>query len=288
MNGLKWTVGDVEIYQIVELEAGEIIQEVIGNATPENIREISWLFPHFADEAGNIKALVQGFLIKSNDKSILIDTCNGNNKDRVDIPVWAKLQTDFLKRLRSVGIAESDVDVVACTHLHCDHIGWNTRFENGKWVPTFPNAEYLFAREEYDYWVQKPEKEIADDKAAFDDSITPIMEAGLGRLVEVNHQLDKNVRLIPSSGHTPCHVSVLIESQNQSAMISGDFLHHPCQIANPHWTTDADTLPEKGILTRQEIFDKIADSGLLLIGSHFANPAAGQVLRSKDGFIFQV
>lgn len=288
MTSLKWMIGEVEVFQIVELEAGELIQSIIKNATPENIRDINWLYPHFADEAGNLKALVQGFLIKSDNNNILIDTCNGNDKARIDVPEWANLRTDFLKKLGDIGVTATNVNLVACTHLHMDHVGWNTKFEGGVWVPTFPNAKYLFSREEYKYWIQKPDKEIADDKAAFDDSVTPVVKAGLAELVDVDHKIGRHLSFIPTVGHTPSHVSVLIESQNQRAIISGDFLHHPCQIAYPQWTTDADTLPDKAIVTRQRILDQIAGTDTLLIGSHFANPVAGRVVRLNDSFIFEI
>ncbi|MDD2777833.1 MAG: MBL fold metallo-hydrolase, partial [Methanocellales archaeon] len=198
------------------------------------------------------------------------------------------LQTDFLKKLRVIGVTEMDVNVVACTHLHFDHVGWNTKFEGGVWLPTFPNAKYLFAREEYEYWYQKPAKEIADDKAAFDDSVDPIVKAGLAELIDMEYKIDRHISFIPTPGHTPYHVSVFIESQNQRAIISGDFLHHPCQVAKPQWTTDTDTQPEKGIVTRQRILAEIADTDVLLIGSHFANPVAGRVVQVSDGFIFKV
>ncbi len=288
MNSLKWTIGEVEIFQIIEIEAGKVIQSITKNATPENIQGIRWLYPHFADEAGNLKGLVQGFLIKSDNKSILIDTCNGNDKIRTDIPEWANLQTDFLQQLGEIGVTATHIDVVACTHLHMDHVGWNTKWENGVWVPTFPNAKYLFAQKEYEYWVQKPDKELADAKAAFDDSVSPIVKAGLAELVDVNHKIDRHISFLPTPGHTPAHVSVLIESQNQRAIISGDLLHHPCQIANPQWITDTDTFPDSALAVRQRVLDQIADTDTLLIGSHFANPVAGRVVRLKDGLIFDV
>lgn len=288
MANLKWAIGEVEIFQIVELEAGELIQSIIKDATPSNIRDIGWLYPYFADKTGSLKASVQGFLIKSDGKNILIDTCNGNDKIRTDVPAWANLQTDFLEKLSNLGVDAAEVDVVACTHLHMDHVGWNTKLVGGAWVPTFPNARYLFAREEYEYWKRKPEKEINDDHAAFEDSVIPIVAAGLAQLVDADHRIDRNVSLIPTPGHTPCHVSVLINSQNQQAILSGDFIHHPCQIANPEWSTDADSSPDKTIATRLNILNQIANTGTLLIGSHFADPVAGQVLRLNDGFILQV
>lgn len=288
MNSLKWTIGNTEIYQIIEIEAGDVIQDVIKNAIPENINKIKWLYPHFADKQGKLKALVQGFLIKSGGKNILIDTCNGNDKTRIDVPEWGGLKSNFLKKLHNLSVKEKDIDVVACTHLHFDHVGWNTKLKDGAWAPTFPNAKYLFSKDEYDYWVKKPEKEIADDKAGFDDSVTPIIKAGLAEFVNTNHKIDKHIKFMPTPGHTPSHVSVLVESSNQRAIISGDFLHHPCQIAKPNWIADADTYPDKAISTRKKILNEIVDTETLLIGSHFANPVAGQVVRLKESLVFKV
>ncbi|MBI2641516.1 MBL fold metallo-hydrolase [Candidatus Roizmanbacteria bacterium] len=204
-----------------------------------------------ADEKGNLKAQVQSFLIKSGEKKILVDTCNGNSKPRRDLKEWSNLKTDFLTTLQETGFTFSDIDIVVCTHLHCDHVGWNTRWEGGVWIPTFSNAKYLFVKEEYDYWKQKPQKEIGDDKTAFDDSVFPIMNAG-------------------------------------RAIISGDVFHHPCQIARPEWMADGDTYPERALASRKKLLEEIADTNTLVIGSHFANPVAGLVVRSKDGFVFKV
>jgi glyoxylase-like metal-dependent hydrolase (beta-lactamase superfamily II) len=287
---MKWSIGDIEVYQIVELEAGvgTIIQSIIKNATRENIQRIDWLSPNFADKAGNLKALVQSFLVKSKNKNILIDTCNGNDKTRIDIPAWANLKTNFLSRLSEAGATVEDIDTVACTHIHNDHVGWNTRLEGGNWVPTFPNAKYVFSQEEYEYWEEKPEKMVADDKAAFDDSVAPIVEAGMAEFVQADYNIDQHVSLIPAPGHTPGHVAVLLESQGQRGIISGDFIHHPCQIASPQWATEADTQPDTGVVTRKRILDQIASCGTLLIGSHFANPVAGLVERLGDSFVLKL
>lgn len=287
MKNLSWKLGNIEVIQIVELyDAGEIIQSGIPNATSENIKGIPWLSPNFADEEGKLHAYVQAFLIKSNGKSILIDTCNGDAKTRTDIPEWGNLQTDFLEKLAKVGVGREQIDIVACTHLHFDHVGWNTMLVEDKWIPTFPNAKYLFAKEEYDYWISKPEKEIADDLAGIEDSVRPIVEAGLADFVDTDHMLDDSIRFISTPGHTPAHVSVYIESIGEKALISGDFLHHPCQVAHPEWTTLADTIPEKGIETRNELFKRLAEEGILLLGSHFSNPVSGTVSETEDGYIF--
>jgi glyoxylase-like metal-dependent hydrolase (beta-lactamase superfamily II) len=287
MTNLRWTTGEVEVYQIVELEAGPLIQSIIRPATPEAIRQISWLHPYFADEAGNLRAVVQCFLIRSGGKNILIDTCVGNGKTHTDVPEWAGLHTDFLEQLAEIGVRPADVNAVACTHLHNDHVGWNTRLDGEQWVPTFPNAEYLFGRHEYEYWAQRPENQIADDRAAFDQSVSPIVEAGLARLVATDHRIDDRLRLVPSPGHTPGHVCVLIESEDQRALISGDIMHHPCQIAYTSWGCDCDTSREQAATTRQKLLGDIAGTNTLLIGSHFPSPAAGCVVPGREGFVLE-
>jgi len=288
MTNLKWRIGQVEVFQLIELEAGPIIQSIIPNATPENIQNMKGFFPHFADEHGRLKALVQCFLIKSSGSVMLIDTCTGNDKIRSGIPEWSNLNINFLEQIHQAGISETDVNFVACTHFHLDHVGWNTRLVNGAWAPTFPNAKYLFSQKEYETWLLEVEKEISDDKAILDDSIAPIFAAGLAELVDVDHQVDKNIRFIPTLGHTPFHVSLLIESQGESAIISGDFLHHPCQVAHPEWHCDADALPEKAAETRRVLLEKIADTRTLLMGSHFSNPVAGKIEQTAKGLTFKV
>jgi len=285
---LKWIVGQVEIYQIIELEAGELIQEIIPEATHENIKTIDWLYPHFANQDGSLKALVQSFLIKSDGKNILIDTCNGNDKKRTDIPQWNNLQTDFLVQLEKMNLGADDIDIVACTHLHMDHVGWNTMLQNDVWVPTFKNARYLFDRNEFEYWKKKPKEEIDDDHAAFNDSVLPVVSAGLVDLVDSNYAIDGNIKFIPTPGHTPSHVSIYIESDNEKAIISGDMTHHPCQIQNPDWITEADTFPDRAKETRIKLFENIADTNTLFIGSHFANPVAGKIAKGQSGnYIFK-
>ena len=251
-------------------------------ATPQRVLAIPWLQPHFVGEKGNLNAQVQSFLIRSKGKNILIDTCNGNGKDRPNVPTWGNLKTDFLKK------TPEKIDIVACTHLHFDHVGWNTKRQDGRWVPTFPNATYLFSKEEYDYWIKKPSKEMVDDFNGIDDSVTPIVEAGRAMFVADNYRIDKNVRLIPTPGHTPHHVSVVIESQGKKAIITGDVMHHPCQIAHQDWTTLADTYPDQTVETRKNFLKGVQNTETLIIGSHFANPVAGHVVGSVGNLRFEV
>ena len=284
MKSNTWQIGNVTITSIVETDASAIIQSVIQGFSHTEIKKHDWLMPDFADAEGNLKAVVQAFVIKTPTKIILVDTCVGNDKERGEIPEWHKLQTSFLDKLAVLGFQPKDIDVVLCTHLHFDHVGWNTMLVDGQWVPTFPNARYLFAETEYNYWLSKPEQEIADDHAGFRDSVKPVVEADLADLVALTHQVTEEVSLVPSSGHTPGHVCVLIQSGGERALVTGDMMHHPCQIAKPEWGTDADTDVDRARETRLEFLDKYANSDLLVIGSHFAFPAAGKVVSDDEGY----
>lgn len=287
MNNLQWIIGEVEIIQIIEMEDNELFATFIPEAKPKKVLEIDWLKPYFIGEKGNLKALVQSFLIKSKRKNILIDTCNGNGKERPNLPTWGNLHTDFLDKFRDSGISPEAIDIVACTHLHFDHVGWNTKLENGKWKPAFPNAKYLFSKEEYEYWIKKPAKEMIDDFNGIDDSVSPIVEAGLAEFITDNYRIDENVSFMPTPGHTPHHISVMIESQGKKAIISGDVMHHPCQIAHQEWTTSADTYPDQTIETRKKFLSQVKDKDVLIIGSHFANPVAGKIVSSDLGLEFR-
>lgn len=288
MESLTWKIGKITIRQIVEIEAGDVIQEVIPGATKENISKISWLRPHFADREGNLKALVQAFVIETGNSRIVVDTCVGNSKTREVVPQWGSLQTNFLNRFEQLGYSRNGIDMVLCTHLHFDHVGWNTMLIGGKWMPTFPTARYLFAKEEFLYWKGRPQSEIEDDHAGFVDSVLPVFEAGLVDLIPTDHVLTDGISLIPTPGHTPAHVSVLITSGGEQAVITGDALHHPCQMAHPDWEALADTDKDMARRSRLALFERFTDSPVLIIGSHFASPTAGHVRRDGDAFRFFV
>jgi len=285
---MTWEIGTVRIAPIVEIEdAGKIIQEGIPSVTQEGIIKIDWLKPHFVDDSGSLKAVVQAFVVETPACCILVDTCIGNSKVRESIPEWNDLQTDFLSHLEKAGYQKEDIDIVICTHLHFDHVGWNTMLVGGKWVPTFPHARYLFVEKEFNYWKDHPEREAEDDHAGVNDSVLPVFEAGLVTLVPYNHSMSEGISLIPTPGHTPFHVSVLIKSGTEQAIITGDALHHPCQIAHPEWGSVYDSDNDQARISRKALLDRFADGRTLMIGSHFPAPTAGYLHREKDSFNYK-
>jgi glyoxylase-like metal-dependent hydrolase (beta-lactamase superfamily II) len=281
---LQWPIGDVKVTRIVEIEAIGGTRFVLPQATPEVIQGIGWLQPHFADERGKLKMSIHALVVETPTRRILVDTCIGNDKDR-SIPAWSNLQTTFLADLDAAGYPRESIDTVLCTHLHVDHVGWNTMLVDGAWVPTFPNARYLLGRTEFDYWRAGGEG-MGTDQRVFVDSVQPVFDAGLVDLVDTDHVVCDEVRLTPTLGHTPGHVSVRISSKGEEALITGDFTHHPCQLAHPEWASAADYDPEGSTATRQRVFSELAGEQVLVIGTHFAAPTAGHVVR--DGEVFRL
>jgi len=281
----KWQVGDATITRVVELQATGGSRFILPTATPEAVREIDWLKPHFATDEGKLIMSVHALIIELGERRIMVDTCIGNDKQRA-IPAWTNLQLPFLEDIAAAGYPRESIDTVLCTHLHVDHVGWNTMLVDGAWVPTFPDARYLLSREEFTYW--EANREASGHGDYFGDSVVPILEAGLIDLVDNNHQICDEICLEPSPGHSPGHVSIHITSRGEEALITGDFMHHPCQMARPDWPSSADYDQDAARVTRKEMLTRYADRPVLVIGTHFAAPTAGHVVRDGDAFRLDV
>jgi glyoxylase-like metal-dependent hydrolase (beta-lactamase superfamily II) len=281
---IKWRIGEVTVTKIVELEVTGGSRFILPQATPEAVLPIGWLQPDFADERGRLRMSIHAFIVETPGRRIVVDTCLGNDKENRRIATWNKLHTNFLADLAEAGYPRETIDTVICTHLHVDHVGWNTMLVDDRWVPTFPQARYLMGRTEYEHWTRQDERE--DMVAVLADSVAPVWDAGLVDLVEADHRLCEEVSLVATPGHTPGHVSVRIASPGEAALITGDFMHHPCQIARPEWSSTADSDPLQARLTRERMLSGLAGTPTLVIGTHFAGRTAGRVVRDGDAFRF--
>ena len=277
-----WNIGDVSITKVLEMEKHWPFSALLPGAE-EVIDDLDWLRPDFVTDEGRMKLSIHALVIESDGQTIIVDTCCGNNKDRPGAPAFDNLETDFLGELSRCGFSPPDVDVVLSTHLHVDHVGWNTQLIDGTWVPTFPNAEYLFVRPEFEHWAAEPQ----DYGPVFEDSVQPIIDAGLATVVEADHQITANISLELTAGHTPGHVSVVIESGNDMALITGDMTHHPVQFAHPEMASSADWRQDMSTATRFEAYKKWSD-GRLVIGTHFAGRTAGRLKPVGDVWSFEV
>ena len=300
MNANAWQVGDASITCILEQRMERQPQFGFRNLSTEQILEQAWLRPNFATPDGKLISCIQAFVIESHGKRIIVDTCVGNDKPRRGNPAWDMLQSSFLEDLTAAGFARESIDVVLCTHLHIDHVGWNTMLVDGRWLPTFPNARYLFGRTEWEHWSQETAEAIAGDvkleiaetvldtPAVNQDSIHPVIEASLHELVEMNHQVTEEVRLEPTPGHTPGHVSVAIVSGGNHAVITGDLMHHPIQCALPDVSSNFDHDVARARGTRRDFLKRYADGEILVLGTHFAAPTAGHIVSHGNSWQFQV
>ena len=284
MNQGKWRIGDVTVTRVVEIEATGGMSRVIPDAKRERLKKIPWMYPHFADENGRMRGAIHALIVEAPDRTIMVDTCVGNDKERGN-PAWNQRQTAFLDDMEKAGYVLDAIDNVLCTHLHIDHVGWNTMLVDGKWVPTFPKARYLIGQVEFAHWQADTD---LDQVAVMADSVLPVFDADLVDLVETDHQITDEISLMPTVGHTPGHVSVMIRSNGEEAMITGDFIHHPCQFAHPEWSSSFDTDPVQSAQTRREVFDRYADTPTLIIGTHFATPTAGHLKRDGDAYRLDV
>ncbi len=282
---LSWQVGAVKVTRIVEMELPVAYHPKgpFPQATPEALRNIPWLYPHYVNEQDEMLLAIHALLVEAPGLKLVVDTCIGNDKARAMLGGSA-LSTPFLEHLAQVGWSRDDVDAVVCTHLHVDHVGWNTMLEGGRWVPTFPKARYLIGAKELEHWSAAPGGEHPQILA---DSVQPILDAGLAELVEMDHRISPEIRLIPSPGHTPGHVCVMIESEGQTAVITGDMTHHPFQLAHPDWSPLFDSDPKGAASMRAHLFAEWADASILVIGTHYAAPTAGRVRRDGDAFRFE-
>jgi glyoxylase-like metal-dependent hydrolase (beta-lactamase superfamily II) len=281
---LQWTVGETTVTSIPESQTPTSPRFLFEGIDKRNVlaraEAAPWLKPHFVDDNGYLLQKIHCCVIESGEHRIAVDTCVGNDKQRSN-PFWHEQQGPFLDEMIAAGFDPESITHVICTHLHVDHVGWNTRFVDGEWVPTFPNARYLFVQAEYDHWNETDEL-FGDD--IMSDSVAPIVSAGLVDYVEPDHQISDEVSLQSTPGHTPGHASVVIESDGKRAIITGDMTHHPMQFADPEVSSMFDTDSDMARATRHETFPGWADGKTLVIGTHFGTPTAGIMHRDGDGY----
>lgn len=278
--GPVWNVGAVRITSVIESDQHWKFAWLLPEVKPELLDAVPWLQPHFVDEAGKMVLRIQALVVESQGQTIVVDTCGGNNKPRTT-PLFHNQQTDFLADFAAAGFDPEAIDAVVCTHLHMDHVGWNTTLIDGAWVPTFPQARHLFVQAEYEHWTTTDDADDFGD--VMGDSVAPIVDAGLADLVSNNHAITDEVRLESTAGHTPGHCSVRISSQGKDAVITGDMVHHPIQLHDPTIGSSADIDSAAAIATRNSSFQRWHEAGALVIGTHFGGPGASVLEPRSDG-----
>lgn len=279
----RWTVGDVVITSVVEAQTDHIPPELFfPDATAAAVSTHDWVVPDFADESGNIGMRIQALVVEVGGRRFLVDPCVGNGKT-LAMPFWHDQSWPFMERFETAGFGIDRVDAVVHTHLHADHVGWDTHPDGDAWVPTFTRARHLYTAASLEA-LRDPGG--YDNENVLRDSVQPILDAGLADIVEEDADLGGGLRLAPSGGHAPGHVSLWIESQGEIGLISGDIVHHPVQCAETEWAEIADADADEARATRRRMLGEAATSGALFIGTHFPTRPAGRVMVDGDVWRF--
>ena len=273
-------IGRIEVWRILEINAPFLTPEdMFPDAGDDLVSIINRLEPGLiCSSSGRIILPVQGFLLKTPRHTILVDSCVGNDKTNNHFPDWHhRTENRFLAALGAAGASVDDVDYVLCTHLHVDHVGWNTRLVDGRWVPTFPNARYLLPSAD-DALYRNAEA------AFYHESVLPVIAAGQDEMVGPDHQLGDCITLLPTPGHTPGHVSVLLDSDGERAIITGDALHITPQCWHPEWEFVFDTDGSKAVASRRWLLEQAAENQWHVLGTHFTLPSVGLVNSGNGAF----
>jgi len=280
----RWSVGDATITSVVEAETHHIPPEFFfPGVTAADLQRQPWLVPDYVDADGNIGLRVQAVVIEVAGRRVLVDPCVGNGKTR-QLPFWNDMTWPFLEHFADAGFTPESIDTVVHTHLHADHVGWATHRVDGEWAPMFTQARHLYTERELAY-----SREVAAQGAedVYGDSVAPVLAAGLADIVAEDADLGDGLRLEPSTGHTPGHVSLWLERDGEQALITGDFLHHPAQCTEPEWAEVGDHDPDQARATRRRMFEAAATSGALVVGTHFTTNPAGRIVTSGDVWRFE-
>ena len=287
---LGGTIGEIVWHRLIEAEGPEFeIGFLLPDATPEKIKmHRNWMVPRFMEPVTNrLIMATQSYVLKTKQHTILIDSCVGNDKERRFYKPWSGLSgTEYLDKLASIGLSVGDVDYVMCTHLHADHVGWNTRLVNGRWIPTFPNARYIFTKTELEYWTELNKKGKKYSDGCIDDSVLPVVDAGQADIVSDEYAFNNQIKFKPTPGHTPGHVSILLNSGGDKAVISGDVMHTPVQCRETCWSAVGCSDHGLSAETRHAFLDQYCETDTLVMTSHFPSPSVGHIRRDGSAFKF--
>ena len=287
-------LGRMRVHKVHEMDSPVPLLSQLPGTTADDLKRLRTWYDQpdeiTADpETSFMTFSVHSWVIEIDGRTILVDSCCGNDKDRA-LPEVHRLDTDYLGNLRRAGFAPEDIDMVMCTHLHFDHIGWNTKLENGRWVPTFPNARYVFGKRDFEYFKTNPEGEELHN-AAFLDSIVPVMEAGQGDLVDedaiAHREIGNGVWLEPAFGHSPGCCTINAQADGPPGVFWGDVIHHPVQLIRHDLPFAFDADGDMACKVRKATMERLADSDTLCFPAHFRRTSAGHVKRDGDAFRYE-
>lgn len=285
------TLGRMTISRVMEMESAMPLAMIFPQVTADDLAGLAQWYRDDSltgDPATSLVTLsMHSFVVQLDGQNILIDSCNGNCKAR-SVPDIHMLDTPYLENLAKLGLRPQDIHMVLCTHLHMDHVGWNTRLENGRWVPTFPNARYIFGKRDYDHW--STQQDIPPHREAYEDSVLPVVEAGLADIVDTDDpraafkEIGDGVWLEPAYGHSPGSCLVHAQGGGPAATFWGDVIHHPVQLLRPDLQLMFDDDGDAAAQVRQSLLAGLADTDTLCCPAHFRGNSVGHVRSDGDAY----
>lgn len=287
-----FALGDVTIQRIIEGESPLFDPLTFFPTLTKDLLEENraWLEPFALDPAtGKLILCIQSWVVRTKHHTILVDTCVGNDKDRPNHPFWNRMRSDaYMRGLAALGLTVDDIDIVMCTHMHVDHVGWNTRLENGRWVPTFPKARHLMPKAEYDFWRAEYDKgDTQVQSGSFADSVLPVVEAGMVDFYGPGQEVAGCLLGEDVSGHAPGMIALRLRSKGEEGYFSTDTMHSPIQVAYPHWNDRYVLDADKARVSRAFVLRNAAEREALIMPMHFGAPYCGYVRRQGDGYRFE-
>ncbi len=284
---MRFGISDVQVDSVIDLDRTELpIAKIFPEADRAQLAaRRDFLEPLHVDlERDMILLTIQLFILRVGGRTILIDPCVGEHKERPVPADWNRREaTGFLERLKLAGVHPDEVDVVFCTHLHSDHVGWNTRLIDGRWVPTFANARYLVGRSEMQHWLTL-QKQSPNRLYAFEDSVLPVVNAGQVDLVDDGYEPAAGLTLAPCPGHTPGQMGLHVHRGGERAVFCGDAIHSPVQVLHPELSAGLDTDRGQARVTRLKLLQELASNGGLLVPAHFRGTHRARIRAVGDGF----
>lgn len=281
----KWSLGDFTVDRVVETQGPFApVDFLLPQVDMARIDATApWLRPRYLSDDDRVVMSFHSHVIDTGRQRILVDACVGNDKERPLRPGWHRQRFGWMEALAAAGLRPEDIDVVCCTHLHADHVGWNTCLRDGRWVPTFPRARYLFGRRELAHWQAEQDEALAQGRAlpnhgSYSDSVLPVLEAGQADLVDDGHEIETGVWLEPAPGHTPGTVVLHARSAGRRAVFSGDILHTPVQLVDLEWNSRFCEAPALASQTRQRLVESVIDTDTVVLPAHFPDPAGGRIV----------
>lgn len=287
-------IGLFQVDLVLESESAfSPLDFVVPGITPEQVEQhAAWLKPAFVTADNRVNMSFHSYILKTPSHTILIDACVGNDKERSLRPSWHRQNYKYLENLKRLGVQPQDIDFVCCTHMHADHVGWNTYLQDGHWVPTFPKARYVFAKTEYEHWEQAHRHALArgldaPNHGSFADSVLPVVDAGQAVMVNSGFEFEAGIELHDAHGHTSGNCMLDARSQGAHAVFAGDILHTPAQLIDLSLSSRFCHDSGQAAQTRSELVHRLADTQTLLFSGHFPSPTAGRIVARSDHFRFK-